>query len=295
MQTTPQITAHFSQPRTLTRGVLLAFASCAAFAFADACVKLIEGALPPYQIAFFGALFSLAAVPLLLQPGERWSAAFSARHPSLWLLRAVAWAMAVLGSVTAFTHLSMAEAFAVIFLQPAFVTVMSILFLKERVEGRHWAAIIVGFIGVLVVLRPGFRELSVGHLGAVLAGLGGAISIVAFRAAGPSESKASLFCAGAFGVMAVCGSMMLADYSTPSAKVWLLLAGYGLLVGAGNLLMIHATAHAPAAYVGPTQYSQMIWAIALGYWLFDDGVDTPMLIGIALIIAAGLFNLPRRA
>lgn len=295
MPTTRHIASLHTHSPTLARGILLGFASCAAFAIADACVKLIEGALPPYQTAFFGALFSLAVVPLLLQKGESWRVAFRTNNRTLWLVRAFAWALAVLGSVTAFTHLSMAEAFAVIFLQPAFVSLFSIALLKERVDARQWAAIAIGFIGVLIVLRPGFRELSIGHLGAVVAGLGGAISIVAFRAAGPGESKASLFCAGAFGVMAVCGSLMLGDFSAPSPRVWLLLAAYGLLVGAGNLLMIHATARAPAAYVGPTQYSQMLWAIVLGYLLFNDGIDAPMLVGIALIIAAGAFNLPRRA
>ncbi|WP_407810784.1 EamA family transporter, partial [Staphylococcus aureus] len=90
----------------------------------------------------------------------------------------------VIGSITAFTHLSMSEAMVLMFLQPSFVTMMSILFLKERVGMQRWLAIAIGFVGVLIVLRPGFRELSIGHLGAIFAGFGGAVSIVVFRALG---------------------------------------------------------------------------------------------------------------
>ena len=101
--------------------------------------------------------------------------------------------MGVIGSVTAFTHLSMAEALVLIFSQPAYITVMSVFFLKERVGFRRWSAVALGFLGVLIVLRPGFRPLSIGHLGALFAGLGGAVSVVAFRAARGKEKNVSLF------------------------------------------------------------------------------------------------------
>ena len=83
---------------------------------------------------------------------------FRTTNIKLWLLRTLTAAMGVIGSVVAFTHLSMAEAFALIFLLPAFVTILSVLFLKEQVGWRRWSAVIIGFIGVLVVLRPGFAN-----------------------------------------------------------------------------------------------------------------------------------------
>jgi drug/metabolite transporter (DMT)-like permease len=163
-----------------TKGVLLGFASFAVFSLSDACVKLIKGQLPPYESAFFGAVFGLTVLPfLLLRKGDHWIDILSTTNLPLWLVRFLAYPMGVIGSVTAFTHLSMAEAFVLIFLQPAYITAMSVFFLKERVGYRRWSAVAIGFLGVLIVLRPGFRPLSIGHLGALFAGLGGAVSVVA--------------------------------------------------------------------------------------------------------------------
>lgn len=278
---------------SLTKGILLGFASFAIFSFSDASVKLIKGALPPYESAFFGALFAALVIPTLLRPGDRWTDVFATTDRRLWLLRFFAYAVGVIGSVTAFTHLPMAEAFVLIFLQPAFVTMMSVVFLKEQVGVRRWSAVAVGFVGVLIVLRPGFRELSIGHLGALFAGLGGAVSVITYRAVGGQEKKASLFGAGILGGIVVCGLTMIPDFVMPTPREWLLLAGYGLLAALANLLLMYAAFHAPAAYVSPTQYSQMLWAILLGYVVFGDPVDAPMLVGIVLIVGSGLMTLMR--
>jgi hypothetical protein len=85
------------------------------------------------------------------------------------------------------------------------VWAMSVFFLNERVGYRRWSAGAIGFLGVLIVLRPGFRPLSIGHLGALFAGLGGTVSVVAFRAARGKEKNISLFGAGILGGVIVCG------------------------------------------------------------------------------------------
>jgi len=275
------------------KGVLIAFAAFAAYAWSDASVKLIEGQLSPYQSSFLGAVFCLVGLPFLMKKGDRWTDIFNTTNRSLWILRFVAQAGGTIGSVTAFTHLSMAEAFALIFLLPSFVTIMSVIFLKEQVGYRRWAAVVIGFVGVMIVLRPGFRELSIGHLGAVFVGLSGAISIVVFRAMGPSEKNISLYGAGVLGTLVVCGALALPGFQAPTAIQWLWLAGYGLLAALGAILVMYAAAYAPATLIGPTQYSQMIWAVLFGYLVFGDHIDLPMVIGIILIIGSGMLTLIR--
>jgi hypothetical protein len=98
-----------------TKGVLLGCASFAVFSLSDACVKSIKGGLPPYESAFFGAVFGLTILPFLLRKGDHWIDILSTTNLPLWLVRFLAYPMGLIGSVTAFTHLSMAEAFVLIF------------------------------------------------------------------------------------------------------------------------------------------------------------------------------------
>jgi S-adenosylmethionine uptake transporter len=218
---------------------------------------------------------------------------FSACRPVLWWVRALAGAVGNIASVTAFTLLPMAEVFSMIFLMPIFVTILSVLLLKEHVGWRRWTAVFVGFAGVLVVLRPGFRVLGLGHLAAIICGIAAALSVVALRMAGSEEKRMSLYGAGIVGPMVAGGLLMLPHFAWPDLQQSLLLAGYGLLAALAGVLLMYATLLAPANRVAPTQYSQMLWAIAFGYWFFGDHLDWPMLVGIVMILGAGLFTLVR--
>jgi len=116
---------------------------------------------------------------------------------------------------------------------------------------------------------------------------------VALRMAGPHEQRISLYGASVVGPLLLGGLLMLPHFSWPDLHEWSLLAGYGLLSGLAGVLLMLATLRAPANRIAPTQYSQMLWAIGFGYWLFGDHLDWPMLVGIALILGAGLFTLVR--
>jgi S-adenosylmethionine uptake transporter len=275
------------------KGVLLGFMAFAAFALSDAFVKLLRGSLPPYEAVFFGAVLGLTALPFIKGRGDRWRDVVRAQRQGLWLVRAVASAIGSISAVVAFTALPMAEAFALIFLLPILVTILSVLVLKEHVGWRRWSAVVAGFIGVLVVLRPGFRVLGIGHLAAIICGLSGAISMIALRMAGPHEKRITLYGAGMIGSLLFAGLMMLADFRWPGLVQWLFLLGYGLLAALASVLLMLATQRAPANHVAPTQYSQMLWAVLLGYVLFHDALDWPMAIGIAIILGAGLFTFVR--
>jgi drug/metabolite transporter (DMT)-like permease len=275
------------------KGALLAFLCFAAYSFSDASVKLVEGRVPPFEAGFIGTLVGIFAIPFLIKPGDRWTDMVRTRNRPLWLLRFVCAAVSTVCSIIAFTELSMAEAFCLIFLLPSFATIMSVIFLKEQVGLKRWTAVGVGFVGVLVVLRPGFRELSPGHLAALTAGFTGAVSVIIYRALGPSEKNISMYGAGLLGSLSICSIAMLPNLVLPSVSDLLLLASFGLLAAVGTVLLMIASFYAPAAIVTPIQYTQMLWAILLGYLLFGDGVDGWMLVGIALIVGSGLLTLIR--
>jgi drug/metabolite transporter (DMT)-like permease len=276
------------------KGVLLGFMAFAAYAISDAFVKSLRGSLPAYEAVFFGAALAITALPFIKARGDRWRDALLARRPGAYVVRALASAIGSTAAVIAFTALPMAEAFALIFLMPIFVTILSVVVLKEHVGWRRWSAVVAGFIGVLVVLRPGFRVLGIGHLAALVCGLASAIAMIAMRIAGPHEKRITLYGAGVIGPLLLPGALMLLHQMRwPDLQQWLLLLGYGLLAALGAVLLMIATQKSPANHVAPTQYSQMLWALVLGYLVFGDRLDWPMALGIAIILGAGLFTLIR--
>ena len=254
--------------------MLLGLAAYAAFSFSDAFIKLLKGGVPLWQLMFMGALLGLLALPWVKQPGERWRDLLRPRLPGIWLARMLFAAINVFGALLAFTHLPMAEAFALIFLMPIFVTVLSVLVLKEQVGWRRWLAVVAGFAGVLVVLRPGFRELHWGHAGAVACGLAGAVGVVLVRLAGCREHRLTLYATPLLGNLLIAGMLMLPQMTLPTAQQWGYVLGYGLLAALGTVLLLYATLATEVNHVAPTQYSQMLWAVLLGAWWFDDRVDT---------------------
>lgn len=276
------------------KGVLLGFMAFAAYAISDAFVKSLRGSLPAYEAVFFGAALGLTALPFIKGKGDRWRDALVAQRRGAYLVRSVASAIGSIAAVIAFTALPMAEAFVLIFLMPIFVTILSVLVLKEHVGWRRWSAVVAGFVGVLVVLRPGFRALGIGHLAGLLCGLASAVAMIAMRVAGPHEKRITLYGAGVVVPMLLTGALMLLQgFRWPDPHQWLLLLGYGLLAALAAVLLMLATQTSPANHVAPTQYSQMLWAVGLGYLLFGDGLDWPMALGIAIILGAGIFTFVR--
>lgn len=277
----------------MIKGVILGFVCYASYAISDSFVKLIGEGLDSNEILCLGAALMLTAVPFLKGRDDHWGDLIRAKKPGLWLLRAMAGAISSLSSVMAFKALPMAEAFSLIFLMPIFVTILSVIFLHEHVGWRRWSAVVVGFIGVLVVLRPGFRQLSKGHADAFVCALVSAISVIALRLAGNDEKRINLYGAGVIGPLVIGAILMLPAFKWPSMLQWVFLLGYGLLAGLGAIILMFASRLVPVSIVAPTQYSQMLWAVVLGYVLFHDKVDWPMGVGIGLILSAGLFTLLR--
>ena len=265
----------------------------AIFACGDACVKAIGDGMTVFEIGFFTTAFACIALPFVRQPHERWRDMFRMHRPGLVMLRTVAGVLAGIFSIIAFTTLPLAEVYSLIFLSPLFVTILSIPFLGETVGWRRALAILVGFAGVLLVVRPGFRELMPGHLAAAGAALCGATTVLALRALGPTEKRITLMGVVFTAALAFNGVMMLFDFHMPAPTDFLLTALAGLCGGTAHMLLMAAVRAAPANRIAPAQYSQIAWAILLGALFFDEFPDAVAIGGIGLVVFAGLFTFVR--
>jgi S-adenosylmethionine uptake transporter len=277
----------------MLKGIGLGLLAYGVFACGDALIKSAGGRLPIFEIAFLVTLFSMLMIPFARPPQERWRDLFRMDRPGLVLLRAASGTSAGLLGVIAFTTLPLAEAYALIFLAPLFVTLLSFLFLGERIGWRRTLAIVTGFVGILLVVRPGFRELLPGHLAAAAVALCGATTVIVLRALGPTEKRITLMGTTIFVALVINGTLMLFDFRPPHAAEIGKLAIAGLLAGVGHVLFMAAVRAAPANRVAPAHYTQIVWAVALGALFFGEIPDPVALCGIALVGVSGLFTFLR--
>lgn len=274
------------------RAVALALLAYLCFSTGDALIKLAAGRLGVEQIALLMSAFALLPV-LFLARGVGGLAALRPRRPGLVLLRGVLTALCSLAAWRAFALLPLADAYAILFLAPILVTAFSALFLGEPVGIRRWSASAVGFVGVLLMVRPDFAGLGTGHLLALAAAALGAASFCVLKRIGNGETSASILLVLFLSIGALAAPGAVLSWQPLDARSLLPVATAGLLMGSGQAALVLATREAPASLVAPFQYSQMLWAVLFGLLVFGDR-PTPMLfLGMALVVASGLYILWR--
>lgn len=275
------------------RGIGFAVLAFALFSGSDAFVKWFAGAgYPVVQLSSTFALFALLPVAWLVARagGLR---TLKARRP-LWVAaRAVLLAADTICAYYAFGALPLAEAYAIFFGTPMLVTALSVPFLGEKVGWRRWLAVVIGFLGVLIVLRPGFAELGAGHAAAIGTMALFALSLLVLRRIGNEESSAAMISWVLLALLIVTAPLVPAVFAPPSAVDLVLMAAGGLLLGLAHVALVEAFRAAPASAVSPFHYSQMIWAVLLGLLVFDELPDFWVAVGSTVIVGSGLFILWR--
>jgi len=277
----------------MLKGIALAFLTYALYSWNDAIVKGLGPELPVPEIVFFGTLAQSVVILLLRPRGERWRDMFRMNHPKRVLLRMVCGIAAGLLGTFAFTTIPLAEVYALMFLAPILVTLLSLFILGEPVGWRRLSAVAVGFVGMLLVVKPGFRELHLGHLAAAGVAVVGAISMIIMRMIGHSERRVSLVGVVMTGALVVSAILTIPVFRLPSLSALLHIMAIGVFGGISQLTILAATRAAPANRVAPAQYSQIAWAVVLGSTFFAEFPDSLSLAGIVLIGLSGLFTLLR--
>ncbi|RWM41077.1 DMT family transporter [Mesorhizobium sp.] len=278
----------------MPNGILLALIAYASYSCSDAVIKSLGGQFTVFEIGFFTTLFAGCFLFFTRPAGERWRDFWRTRRP--WAVQARAWAGIASGvlSVYAFTTIPLAEVYALIFLAPLFVTILSTVILKEKVGPWRWLAVVAGFAGVMLVVRPGFRELHLGHLAAFAIAFLAATSVILMRSLAQQEKRTTML-----GVLIGYGLVFnglgaaATSFTVPDAKqlVWLVMAG--AFTACGQLLQLLAAKYAPANRIAPTHYSQIVWAVVLGSLFFQEYPDMLTLVGLAVLGASGLLTMVR--
>jgi drug/metabolite transporter (DMT)-like permease len=270
-------------------GVIFAFLAYASFSVADALIKVTGPTMSVFEIAFFTT--SLSIIPAMLtKRGERWRDLYKLQHPWLVHLRC---ATAISGTACvmyAFTHIPFADVYAIGFLTPIVVTLLGVLVLKEHVGLHRWLLLVISFLGVVLVIRPGVRELQLGHLAIFCSVFFGGITTIILRHVAPKERRVSLVGLQVLYSGLFNGLMMIPTFVVPSPEQLAVFLGIGLLGGTGGLLLIAAARRSPANLVAPVQYSQLIWAIVFGALFFSEYPDYVAVIGLIIVLTAGLAN-----
>ena len=270
------------------RGLGFAFASFALFATHDVGIKALGMTYSVFQIIFFAMLFAFVPMAVMML-ADRQVDNFRPRHPWLILLRAVMSLVAMSSAFYAFTVLPLAEVYALLFATPLLITAFSSLMLGETVRLQRWAAVVVGLVGVMVVLRPGMTQLTLGHAAALTAAFGSAFASIIVRRIGGEERTAVMILYPMLSSILVMGMILPFVYVPMQLGDMGMVAGVGLLSVFAQLCIITAYRAAPAAVVAPVQYSQILWATAFGALFFDEFPDRMVALGAAIIIASGIF------
>ena len=276
----------------ILRGILFAVLTFALFAGMDATVKWLSADYAVGQIVFIVAGTALVPVGLFVA-GNGGLRALKPRSPGRVWLRAALVAASTLCTLQGFASLPLAEGYAIAFTVPLLVTVLSVPLLREAVGIHRWPAVAVGFAGVIVMLRPGFQTLAPGHFLMIASALLFASSLIVLRRLGRSESGPALIVTLLACLLLLTGPLAVAAWKTPDAAALGLMLLAGLAFGSGHAFLVLAFREAPAALVSPFHYTQILWALFYGAWLFGDRPDPVTLAGASVVIASGLYTLWR--
>lgn len=269
-------------------GVLLGFLAYGSFAFGDALIKSFGDSLSVFEIAFFVTLFSFLPALIVKPRGERWRDAWRLRHPVLTQIRGVLGICSMVMVTVSFTTIPLAETYALVFLTPILVTVLSVVLLKESMTPMRWLLLAVGFAGVMLVVRPGFRALELGHLTAMGAAVAASFSAVILRRISANERRVSLLGVLLLYALIFNGIAMIPTFEMPTLEQMGTFVLIGLFGGTGQLVMIAATRRAAANQIAPTQYSQIFWAILLGGIFYQEYPDLVAIVGLVIVVIAGI-------
>ena len=295
-------------------GALWAMFAAVCFSAVDVIIKFLSSGFPLYQITFFRTVVALVVILCVITPLTGGWASLRTRNARVHILRGLFVVAANFLFFLGLAALPLAEAVAIFFVSPLLIAVFGVVFLGEAVGPRRWAAIAIGLVGVLIVLRPGTAAFQ----GAAILPIGAAACYamlhVLTRRIGATDSAAALVLYVQFTMLTVSlvagltlghgaydtfdhpsASFLLRPWTWPGPLDIVLVVLLGVSIAFGGFAISEAYRSSAPAFIAPFEYVAMPFALFWGITVFDEWPDGIALIGIALIIASGLVLIWREA
>ena len=269
-------------------GVFLVILSLTFVPIGDGVAKLLgQHGYPAIQITWarYSVHFIITLLLVLKFIGPR---GLIPKNIGFQLVRCVIMVFATVCFFTSLNFLPLADAIAIIFVAPLVMTMLSGPLLGENVGLWRWMSVIIGFIGALIIIRPGGQNFEWESLWALAAAVGFGLYVVLTRkASGQNPPIVSLFFMGLVGVV-ILSFMVPFQWVTPKADDWILFFAVGICATIGHGLLIWATDFIEASIIAPLHYVEIIGAVIIGYWLFGDLPDAYTVFGCSIVVVAGL-------
>ncbi|MSP83797.1 MAG: DMT family transporter [Alphaproteobacteria bacterium] len=264
------------------------------FGTMDALIKWTSATYPTIQVVFFRSIFAFVPIAMFLARSGG-LATLRTRRPLDHAGRSLVGLSSMLLFFWAFKLMPLADVIAIGFAGPIFLTALSVPLLRENVGVRRWSAVAVGFIGILIMVRPGAGVITTLALIPVLGALGYAFAMIFVRRLSRTESIGAIVFYFTVTSTTVSALGLPFGWVTPSLLDFGLLASIGLCGGFAQLMMTRAFQLAPASVIAPFEYSAMIWGVLFGWVIWHEVPSPAITVGAAIVIASGIYILHREA
>jgi len=267
-------------------GFLYMFISICAFSIMDLIVKWSEN-YPIGEVLFFRGFCGMIPIFFLI-PTERYFNFYKTNRPFLHFKRCMSGLVAIVAIFIALRKLPLATVVSITFAAPIFTTIMSILFLSEKVGLYRWLAVLVGFIGVLIISEPGFSSLNFYYIYPIIFCLGLSYVAIAIKQLSSTEPVWLIGLYFSFSIMIMSFFTLSQGWIIPNLKDLFLLCMVGILGGLANLWLTQSYKFADVSLVTPLKYLALLFAIFFGYMFWDEIPTTKTLLGAALVIISSI-------
>jgi len=273
------------------RVAMLVVSAAGSLSAMHAIVRFLSPSIHPFELAFFRSLFGFIVIlPLLLRGGID---SVRTHQPRLQMLRGVVSIAAMMSWFYGLSMVPLAEATALSFTNVIFGSLAAIIFLREKMTMARGIAVFIGFVGVLVILRPGFVQMDIGVVCVLFSALCWGCSVVIVKQLGRTDSAVSIVAWVGIQLSILSLPFALSVWVWPTMEEWLWLSLLGTLATIGHLCMVQGLKLTDAMTIFPLDFTRLIWASLFGLFIFSEWPDVWTFVGAGIIVISGTFMLYR--